>query len=242
MSVLVVQSLKERTNRITDFADLCHPRRVLWAPSVSEGIRIIRSSRPRVVIVDVDIENGSGFRVFEETPEMHYEKIIVASTPGMAMKCIRHHVSGYVLKPLRTAELRLAVQTCIGRLANPGIRGLFEAFCSDQAEARVTHLFVGTPEHSRIIVEVSHISAVQDTGPLRVLHMDYGAPHHSTDSLQFLSKSLSGNAFIRIPGEALIQRSHVTAIAVEHHSTVIVLRSGQVLTLSSAAASRLEGF
>lgn len=239
MSVLVVQSFKERTNRISDFADLCHPQRVLWASSVSEGIRLIRSSTPNVVIVDVDIENGSGFRVFEETPEMLYEKIIVASTPGMAMKCIRHHVCGYVLKPLRTADLRSAVSNCITRLARPGIKNLFEDLISMPAQATISHLFVGTPEDTRIIVDVAHLSAVQETGKMRIMHMDYGAPECSTDSLQSLAKSLLGNNFLYLPGEALIQRSHVLAAHLEEDRTTLVLRSGHTITLSKPAGAKL---
>lgn len=53
-------------NRIPDFEDSANRSRFRRVYSVKDAVSAIKFLVPELVIVDVDIENGQGFRVFEK--------------------------------------------------------------------------------------------------------------------------------------------------------------------------------
>lgn len=193
-------------------------------------------------LLDVDIEQGTGFRVFEQTADVLYEKIIVGSRPGMRMKCIRHHVSTYLLKPLATATLRQAVQMGISRLENPGIKSLFDAWVATPAsDATITHLFLRSTEGRRLIVEVDQIHAASHSPHCRLLHMSFNMTLEVTDTLRALAANLRGHGFEQVPGQLLVRRTSIQAYVQDGDRTSAVLSSGQVVPLSPRALQKLRG-
>lgn len=79
------------------------------ATSASEAIRLIGSLRPHLCFLDVNMEFGSGFDMLESLSVVDFQVIFVTAHKEEAYRCFRFDVLDYLIKPVRIAELRRAI-------------------------------------------------------------------------------------------------------------------------------------
>jgi two-component system LytT family response regulator len=74
------------------------------------GIEMIRKFEPDVVFLDIQMPDGSGFRLLEEFKEMEFEVIFTTAFDQFAIKAIKFSALDYLLKPIIPQELVNAVE------------------------------------------------------------------------------------------------------------------------------------
>jgi two-component system LytT family response regulator len=83
---------------------------VAEAHGYREGIEIIREFNPDVVFLDIQMPDGSGFRLLEEFKEMDFEVIFTTAFDQFAIKAIKFSALDYLLKPIIPQELVDAIE------------------------------------------------------------------------------------------------------------------------------------
>lgn len=105
---------------------------IMTARDGETGLRALIEYRPRVAVVEIDLENRSGFEIAGDLAMRQREtKVILysVSMPDIYVdQALRTKVAGYVLKTDTLANLVTAVQ----RVANGG------SYFSEQIRARIT--------------------------------------------------------------------------------------------------------
>ena len=84
------------------------------AHSVSAAIEQINSEKPNLVFMDINLNDGTGFDVLEQTKGINYETVFVTAHDEFAVKAINCSALNYLLKPIVTEEL----VDCISRFQN----------------------------------------------------------------------------------------------------------------------------
>ncbi len=79
------------------------------ADGMRTGIEGIRKLNPDVVFLDIQMPDGSGFRLLELLDEINFEVIFTTAYDQFAIKAIRYSALDYLLKPIVPAELKNAV-------------------------------------------------------------------------------------------------------------------------------------
>jgi len=74
------------------------------------GIEEIRSKRPDLVFLDVQMPHMSGFDVLHQFPKMNFEVIFVTAHNHYAIKAIKFSALDYLLKPVGIEELQAAIK------------------------------------------------------------------------------------------------------------------------------------
>ena len=87
------------------------------ADGVQSGIAMIRQQQPDVVFLDIQMRDGSGFRLLEEVDEVNFEVIFTTAFDEYAIKAIKYSALDYLLKPIVPEELIQAVQKVEDRKA-----------------------------------------------------------------------------------------------------------------------------
>lgn len=80
------------------------------AEGVQDGIRKIKSTEPDVIFLDIQMKDGSGFRLLESFDEVNFEIIFTTAFDQYAIKAIKYSALDYLLKPIIPDELIEAVQ------------------------------------------------------------------------------------------------------------------------------------
>jgi two-component system, LytTR family, response regulator len=73
------------------------------------GLVAIRHHKPDVVFLDIQMPDGSGFKLLEDLEEISFEVVFTTAYDQYAIKAIRYSALDYLLKPIVPAELRNAV-------------------------------------------------------------------------------------------------------------------------------------
>jgi len=80
------------------------------AQGVKSGIEAIRKYKPDVIFLDIQMTDGSGFRLLEEIGEIDFEIIFTTAFDQYAIKAIKYSALDYLLKPIVPQELVNAVE------------------------------------------------------------------------------------------------------------------------------------
>jgi two-component system, LytTR family, response regulator len=239
MKVLVVQSPNERKNRVPDFSEPHLRNKLFRVSSVDEAILSIKKITPGLVIVDVEIENGNGFKVFEETTDVTYDKIVLTETSAHVVKSIRFDVSQYLLKPLQAEEIHNAVVSMLFKQKKNSIQQMFKDRFGNCGFVRLTDVFVPAEDHFKLI-KANELIWIQDMGEYRLLQFTNGNLLYSTATCARLGLLLKGHGFERPSEEVLINPLLVTKIQADESGTSALMCDGQRFLISYQIESRIR--
>jgi two-component system LytT family response regulator len=75
-----------------------------------EGIAAIKKYRPEILFLDIEMPQMNGFQVLEEVKDIPFALVFVTAYDRFALKAFKYSALDYLLKPIDTQELIVAVQ------------------------------------------------------------------------------------------------------------------------------------
>lgn len=103
----------EKTSRITLTAMLnkhCKDVEVVAeADGCNSGIEAIKEYKPDVIFLDIQMPDGSGFKLLEDIGEINFEVIFSTAYDQFAIKAIKYSALDYLLKPINPEDLTASV-------------------------------------------------------------------------------------------------------------------------------------
>jgi len=86
------------------------------APDVGSAVQTINQKKPALIFLDVEMPDGNGFDVIDQIDDYDFEVIFVTGYNEHAIRAIKVNALDYLLKPIDTDELVLAVRKAIKRI------------------------------------------------------------------------------------------------------------------------------
>lgn len=80
------------------------------ADGYRKGLEEIRKHPPDVIFLDIQMPDGSGFRLLEEIDEFDFEVIFTTAFDQFAIKAIKYSALDYLLKPIIPDDLVAAIE------------------------------------------------------------------------------------------------------------------------------------
>lgn len=103
---IVDDELPARQSLTTMIANLRPDCQIIGeADSVATGIQLIRQLGPDLVLLDISLEDGTGFDLLEMFPQMGFKVIFTTAYDDFAVKAFRYNALDYLLKPILPREL-----------------------------------------------------------------------------------------------------------------------------------------
>ena len=84
----------------------------------SDGVRLIRSVKPDVVFLDIDLPDKSGFEILEDLSGESFDVIFVTSHEKYAVQAHQFESIGYLIKPISRDELKRVVNKLTSKAHN----------------------------------------------------------------------------------------------------------------------------
>jgi len=80
------------------------------ADGVLSGLKAIKKHRPQVVLLDIQLGDGTGFDILEVLDTIDFNIIFTTASDAYAVKAFRYAAIDYILKPLEVQLLQEAFQ------------------------------------------------------------------------------------------------------------------------------------
>lgn len=101
--------LEERSE--VEVVSVCH--------NAANALAAIKKYSPDLVFLDVEMPKMNGFEMLEQLTSVNFEIIFTTSYDEYALKAMRFSAIDYLLKPVDSEELQIAVQKAIRRSQRP---------------------------------------------------------------------------------------------------------------------------
>jgi len=82
---------------------------VLEAASIKEALIGIPNTQPDIVLLDIELEDGTGFSLLNQLPTVDFKLVFITAFNEFAIKAFKYNALDYLLKPVDPTELENAV-------------------------------------------------------------------------------------------------------------------------------------
>ncbi len=86
---------------------------VAEADSVKTAVRAIKSHKPNLVLLDIEIKGGNGFQVLQQLKPYCFKVIFITAFDNFAIRAFKFSAMDYILKPVNEVEFQQAVQNAL---------------------------------------------------------------------------------------------------------------------------------
>ncbi len=75
------------------------------ADSVKTGLELLNQTKTDIVLLDINLSDGSGFNILEQVKNINFQVIFVTAYNDYAIKAFKFNALDYVLKPIELSQL-----------------------------------------------------------------------------------------------------------------------------------------
>ena len=214
------------------------------AADVNEGYSLIKSKKPDLVFLDVQMPPESGFDLLKKFDSIPFSVIFITSYDQYAITAIKFSAIDYLLKPVDVSELKSALSKVITKKedAERQIINLLENISDETPDKKI-----GVHVNGKVrFIKSSSVTYIESVGAFVEIHNAEGEKFASFKTLNDFEEFLAPNlAFIRINRSILLNVEYIKEYSKGDHF-IITLNSGKVLESSRRrkpdVLERLKGF
>lgn len=206
------------------------------ADSVEAGLLAIQKHQPDIVLLDIQMPDGSGFDLLDRLKNRDFQIIFVTAHQEFAIRAIKFSALDYILKPVEIEELESALENAIDAIQT-------KSDLSVRYEALVNNLkhnnkrIVIRTKSSMYVFDVKDIVHCQSDRNYTYFHLNDGRKVFTSRTLKDYEDTLCLPDFIRC------HRSHIININyLERYDRgdggTIVMKDGTEIPLSRLSRER----
>ncbi len=169
------------------------------AANMKDGIAMIHQSVPELLLLDIELPDGTGFDLLDSVRERSFEVIFITAFNEYAVKAFRLAAVDYILKPVSYEELSEAIQKVKQRMLEKNFQSRMQAFFynASQKELYEKKLAIATTE-GFIFVPIKEIIRLESHSNYTAFHFLQGKKLVSSRTLGYYEELLPEEYFCRI--------------------------------------------
>lgn len=209
------------------------------AQSVDEGIKLIDSKDPQLVLLDIQMPGKTGFDLLKANENRQFHTIFISAHENYALEAIKYHAMAYLLKPIGAEELCEAVEEVKTEILKDKVVSYAELLqhLTAQSEKRIAiptgggHLYFKPDEILRVEAAKNY-SKVFTTSSSKFIMV--------SKNLKQFENLLSNYGFIRIHHAHVINPRHIREFVRQDGGAVLLTDGTSVFIGNSYKDQVLE--
>lgn len=182
---------------------------IVEACGVEEGIKCIIEISPDIVFLDIEMDDGTGFDLLEQTPIQNFQLIFTTAYNQYAIRAFRFSALDYLLKPIDPALLYESMQKAISRIKERNIHAQVEVLLHQMRSESKDKKIVLKDTEAAYFVRVTDIICCEAQGPYTRFYVENMQPLIISKNLKEYETLLEPEGFLRIHHSTLVNRSKV---------------------------------
>jgi two-component system LytT family response regulator len=203
--------------------------------SVETGIKAINTHKPDIVLLDIQMPDGTGFEVIQSVEHKDFKLIFITAHEEFAIKAIKFSALDYILKPIDQDELETSIVKAIKEIDGANQNAFdFEVLQHNALEKENSKkkLVLKTQE-SVYVVELIKIVRLESDRNYTTFHLRDGEKVVVSKSLKEYESILNGTPFMRTNQSHIINLEHFLRYDKLSGGTV-VMKDNSIVPLSNS--------
>lgn len=211
LTAIIIDDEEDARKTLRHFLDMYCPMVKLLgeADGVQTGIQLLSQSNPDLVLLDIQMEDGTGFDLLEAV-ENNFSIIFTTAFDKYAVKAFKFSAVDYLLKPIDPDELQRAIDKLdYNEKANSARRSSLLQNVRSNTLDKIT---VSATE-GYFVLDISEIVRVESSNNYSRLHQINGSKITLAKSLKDFEELLPSDRFLRIHQSHLVNLSQIKSFS-----------------------------
>ena len=184
------------------------------AAGVTEAYKLIKSTSPNTVFLDIKMPDGSGFDLLKKFDKIDFKVVFVTAFEEHALEAIKFSAFDYILKPINTNELRSAIEMLEDTLGDDDDLNvkLNAIFSNLEATSLAKKKIVLKTSDSIHLVPIQNIVRCEADCNYTWVHFDIQPKILISKPLKHFEELLNEYGFIRVHQSHLVNVNHIIRI------------------------------
>ncbi len=205
---------------------------VAQAEGYREGVRLVKKYKPDVIFLDIQMPDGSGFRLLEELKDMEFDVIFTTAFDQFAIKAIKYSALDYLLKPIVPQELVDAINKLKVKKANAEKRKSIETLLDNiKTPEEDSHKIVLSTAEKIHVIDVDDILRCESDNYYTYFYFINGDKLLISKTLKENEELLSHHSFIRPHKSHLINVKYIKSF-IRQDGGYIIMTDGSKVPVS----------
>ena len=200
--------------------------------NVETGIEAINRIQPDILLLDIQMPDGTGFDVLNSIETKNFEVIFITAYQEYAIKAIKFSALDYILKPIDSEELHSSIITAIDSLEFKREETKFIALENNMQPNNRRKLVLKTQE-CVYVVDLNEIIRCEADKNYTFFYLNSGKKILVSRTLKDYETMLNGYGFFRIQQSHLINLEYLDRYD-KQQGGAIIMKDGTSVPLSPA--------
>ncbi|WP_178983284.1 LytR/AlgR family response regulator transcription factor [Winogradskyella helgolandensis] len=204
-------------------------KQVGTASCIKSGIDLIHKENPDLVLLDIQLSDGSGFQLLQKLPSYDFKVVFITAFDSFAIKAIKFSAIDYILKPINEIEFQQAIQRAIELIekkehTESQFNVLMESF---KKELQNKKLVLRT-QNSIHVVDISDIHYCKSDNSYTTFYFDDSEKILVSKSLKEYESLLKEYGFFRPHQSYLVNLNHIKKVDKTDHGFIIMKNKKEI--------------
>lgn len=205
-----------------------------YSNSIKKSIPLIKSERPEIIFMDIELEDGLSFEIFDHLKHQDFEVIFVTSFSHFLQKALDHYAFNFITKPIDEHKFIAVVQHYINlreRLYTQNKHKLLMEFLDVKKSKLLLH--VG---NEYISVNIADILKCEANGNYTVFHLSDTNKYLVSKPLNYFENLLLPKGFFKAHRSTIVNINCIKSI---YKKETIILSNNDKVHISVRNKSNL---
>ncbi len=212
------------------------------ANSVKTGLIAIREKSPDLVLLDIKMDDGTGFDLLNQIENINFKVIFITAYEEFAIRAFEFSAIDYILKPVNPVKLVNAVKRTAELKQKEFGRQLDALKENIQNSGGLNKKIVLKSMESIFLLNIDDIINCGSDGSYTVFETIGDQKIVISKLLKEYDKLLSGSGFLRIHRSHLINLKHITRFDKQDGGYVVMTNGNKIPVSTNGRVRLLELF
>lgn len=191
------------------------------AGSVAEGERLLREKGTDLLLLDVTMEDGTGFDLLDRFPKINFNVVFTTAHDDFAIRAFRYNAIDYLLKPIDPDELTNAVRKAREHINHEILQEQIAQLLRVAAEKTFDRITLSTTD-GYVFANTKDIARMETYGNYTFVFLTSGERYLVSRNLKEFEEMLPTPDFFRLHQSHLVNTAFVKKFLKENGGYAIM--------------------
>lgn len=240
MRAIIVEDEKMNIEKLEMLlAEYCPGVKIVGvAMTVDEAVVLISQTKPDMVFLDIELGSRTGFDLLSALGRYNFEVIFITAFDSYAIQAVKRQALDYILKPVKPAELVLAVEKALNKAAEKSTADHLKVLFQKQPDDLIVLPFLKEYRY----VRPGEIVRCESSKSYTTFHLASGEKLTATRLISDYEEMLMSYHFIRCHQSHLVNHKFIRSLTKDDTISELVLKDDTKVPVARTRRAQVKNF